>query len=185
VLDEPTNHLDLEAIEALVEALKNYPGTLIFVSHDRWFVSQLATRIVEVKPGEILDYVGTYDEYVHYCGDDHLDADTVVLKAKSTKRAERQAKAAGRQAKQAAESPAAKEERAALKKKRNECVAAIEKAEARIAEINTVFADPAYYEKTPHEDVVALQTKLKQAEEGLEGAMSAWQVAEDALTELG
>jgi ATPase subunit of ABC transporter with duplicated ATPase domains len=185
VLDEPTNHLDLEAIEALVKGLKKYPGTLIFVSHDRWFVSQLATRIVEVKPNEILDYVGTYDEYVHYCGDDHLDSDTVVLKAKRTKRADRQAKAAKRQTKQAAESPATKEERAALKQKRKECVAAIEKAEARIAEINAVFADPAYYESTPHEDVVALQTKLKQAEEVLEGAMAAWQVAEDGLAELG
>ena len=82
VLDEPTNHLDLESIEALVEGLKKYEGTLILVSHDRWFVSQLATRIVEIKPDDILDYQGTYEEYVHFCGDDHLDADRVVLKAR-------------------------------------------------------------------------------------------------------
>jgi ATPase subunit of ABC transporter with duplicated ATPase domains len=82
VLDEPTNHLDLESIEALVVALQNYEGTLILVSHDRWFVGQLATRIVEISPGGIRDYLGTYEEYVHACGDDHLDADTVVLKAK-------------------------------------------------------------------------------------------------------
>jgi ABC-type multidrug transport system ATPase subunit len=82
VLDEPTNHLDLESIEALVEGLKKYEGTLILVSHDRWFVSQLATRIVEIKPTEILDYQGPYEEYVHFCGDDHLDADRVVLKAR-------------------------------------------------------------------------------------------------------
>ena len=50
VLDEPTNHLDLEAIEALVEGLREYDGTLIFVSHDRWFVSQLADRILEISP---------------------------------------------------------------------------------------------------------------------------------------
>jgi ATPase subunit of ABC transporter with duplicated ATPase domains len=89
VLDEPTNHLDLESIEALVVALQNYEGTLILVSHDRWFVGQLATRIVEISPGGIRDYLGTYEEYVHACGDDHLDADTVVLKAK---RAEKQAR---------------------------------------------------------------------------------------------
>jgi ATPase subunit of ABC transporter with duplicated ATPase domains len=82
VLDEPTNHLDLESIEALVAALQTYEGTLILVSHDRWFVGQLATRIVEVSPGGIRDYLGTYEEYVHACGDDHLDADTVVLKAR-------------------------------------------------------------------------------------------------------
>ena len=82
VLDEPTNHLDLESIEALVAALQTYEGTLILVSHDRWFVGQLATRIVEVSPDGIRDYLGTYEEYVHACGDDHLDADTVVLKAR-------------------------------------------------------------------------------------------------------
>ena len=86
VLDEPTNHLDLESIEALVEGLKAFPGTLILVSHDRWFVSRLATRIVEIKPEEIRDYHGTYEEYVHFCGDDHLDADRVILKAKTEKR---------------------------------------------------------------------------------------------------
>jgi ATPase subunit of ABC transporter with duplicated ATPase domains len=82
VLDEPTNHLDLESIEALVAALREYEGTLILVSHDRWFVGQLATRVVEISPAGIRDYLGTYEEYVHACGDDHLDADTVVLKAK-------------------------------------------------------------------------------------------------------
>ncbi|HEX6747320.1 MAG TPA: ATP-binding cassette domain-containing protein, partial [Longimicrobium sp.] len=82
VLDEPTNHLDLESIEALVAALQGYEGTLILVSHDRWFVSQLATRVVEISRAGIRDFLGTYEEYVHACGDDHLDADTVVLKAK-------------------------------------------------------------------------------------------------------
>ena len=86
VLDEPTNHLDLESIEALVEGLEAFEGTLLIVSHDRWFVSQLATRVVEIKPDDIVDYLGTYDEYVHYCGDDHLDADRVILKAKSEKK---------------------------------------------------------------------------------------------------
>jgi len=184
VLDEPTNHLDLEAIEALVEALKSYPGTLIFVSHDRWFVSQLATRIVEVKPGEILDYVGTYEEYVHYCGDDHLDADTVVLKAKRDKRSDRKAKATDRKTKQSAESPETREQRAELKRHRSELVAGIEKAEQRIASINEVFADPDYYAKTGHDEVAALQSDLKQAEEALGTAMADWQAAEDALAAL-
>src|SRR5205814_929380 len=82
VLDEPTNHLDLEAIHALVDALKEFTGTVMFVSHDRWFVSQLATRIVELTPGQPRDFPGTYPEYLERCGDDHLDADTVALKAR-------------------------------------------------------------------------------------------------------
>lgn len=68
VLDEPTNHLDMESIEALNLALENYPGTLIFVSHDREFVSSLATRIIEISDGNIVNFKGDYDEYLHKLG---------------------------------------------------------------------------------------------------------------------
>jgi ATPase subunit of ABC transporter with duplicated ATPase domains len=68
VMDEPTNHLDMESIEALNLALENYPGTLIFVSHDREFVSSLATRILELSPSGIVDFSGTYDEYLRSQG---------------------------------------------------------------------------------------------------------------------
>ena len=64
VMDEPTNHLDMESIEALNLALENYPGTLIFVSHDRNFVSSLATRIIDMTPDGIIDFKGSYDEYL-------------------------------------------------------------------------------------------------------------------------
>ena len=64
VMDEPTNHLDMESIEALNLALENYPGTLIFISHDRDFVSTLATRVIEMTPDGIIDFKGTYDEYL-------------------------------------------------------------------------------------------------------------------------
>ncbi len=64
IMDEPTNHLDMEAIEALNNALANYDGTLIFVSHDREFVSSLATRVIEIKDKNVIDYQGSYDEYL-------------------------------------------------------------------------------------------------------------------------
>jgi ATPase subunit of ABC transporter with duplicated ATPase domains len=65
LLDEPTNHLDMEAIESLNGALEKYPGTLVFVSHDREFVSSLATRILELKPGgEVVDFRGSYEDYL-------------------------------------------------------------------------------------------------------------------------
>jgi ATPase subunit of ABC transporter with duplicated ATPase domains len=66
-MDEPTNHLDMESIEALNLALENYPGTLIFVSHDRDFVSSLATRIIELTPDGIIDFTGNYDDYLQSC----------------------------------------------------------------------------------------------------------------------
>ena len=64
LLDEPTNHLDMESIESLNSALEQYPGTLIFVSHDREFVSSLATRIIELTPNGIVDFNGNYEEYL-------------------------------------------------------------------------------------------------------------------------
>ncbi len=64
LMDEPTNHLDMEAIEALNLALEHYDGTLIFVSHDREFVSSLATRVIEIKDQELVDFRGTYEEYL-------------------------------------------------------------------------------------------------------------------------
>jgi ATPase subunit of ABC transporter with duplicated ATPase domains len=64
IMDEPTNHLDMESIESLNNALENYPGTLIFVSHDREFVSSLATRIIELTPDGINDFSGNYEDYL-------------------------------------------------------------------------------------------------------------------------
>jgi len=68
LMDEPTNHLDMESIEALNLALENYPGTLIFVSHDREFVSSLATRIIDMQPSGLVDFSGTYEEYLRSQG---------------------------------------------------------------------------------------------------------------------
>lgn len=62
IMDEPTNHLDMESIESLNLALENYDGTLLFVSHDRQFISSIATRIFDIHDNQIEDFVGTYDE---------------------------------------------------------------------------------------------------------------------------
>ncbi|HEU4851046.1 MAG TPA: ABC-F family ATPase [Telluria sp.] len=64
LLDEPTNHMDMESIESLNIALDKYAGTLIFVSHDREFVSSLATRVIEIKENEVIDFRGNYEEYL-------------------------------------------------------------------------------------------------------------------------
>jgi ATPase subunit of ABC transporter with duplicated ATPase domains len=64
LMDEPTNHMDMESIESLNLALEQYEGTLFFVSHDRQFVTSLATRIWEIKDGKVIDFQGTYEEYL-------------------------------------------------------------------------------------------------------------------------
>jgi ATPase subunit of ABC transporter with duplicated ATPase domains len=85
-LDEPTNHLDLESIEALNYSLTIYEGTVIFVSHDREFVSSLATRIIEVTPEGIIDFKGTYEEYLEKEGSEFFKrASSGSMLAKSGK----------------------------------------------------------------------------------------------------
>ncbi len=194
VLDEPTNHLDLESIEALVEGLQSFPGTLIFVSHDRWFVSRLATRILEIKPGEVLDYEGTYEEYVHYCGDDHLDIDTVVLKARREKRRakeeadEAKATAAGDAANAGGEGQKSKKvSKNRIRQVRDrsaKLLAKVESAEARIEEINQVFCDPTFYERSQPSEVRRLEEEQKQLRSEVEEMMAEWEKAEEELASL-
>ncbi|HUF76663.1 MAG TPA: ABC-F family ATP-binding cassette domain-containing protein [Longimicrobiales bacterium] len=194
LLDEPTNHLDMESIEALVEGLERFDGTLILVSHDRWFVSRIATRIVEIMPGEVLDYEGTYEEYVHFSGDDHLDVDTVVLKAKKEKGA-RQGEAKQGKAQKApsavgkasggASFPAASgaKERKRLESRLEELTGRIEAAEARIAEIDEAFCAPGYYERTPADEVVALEQERSRLQSEVERLTGEWDEVGDALAE--
>jgi ATP-binding cassette subfamily F protein 3 len=93
VLDEPTNHLDLEGIRGLADGLKLYPGTIIFVSHDRWFVDAVATRILEITPEGVEDFPGTYAEFLSkQDGEDHLDSDAVAERAKEERREKKRQK---------------------------------------------------------------------------------------------
>ncbi len=68
IMDEPTNHLDMESIESLNMALEMYEGTLVFVSHDREFVSSLATRVIELKADKVVDFTGNYEDYLRSQG---------------------------------------------------------------------------------------------------------------------
>ena len=103
VLDEPTNHLDLEGIQSLADGLVAYEGTILFVSHDRWFVDKVATRILEITPDGIEDFPGTYSEYLgRNAGADHLDLEAVAEeereKRREKKRQKRKEKEAHRKA---------------------------------------------------------------------------------------
>ena len=89
VLDEPTNHLDIESISALSQALRRFDGTLIFVSHDRWFVNKVATRVLEIRADGITDFRGSYKSYAARGNDDHLDREEVARKARARKRQRR------------------------------------------------------------------------------------------------
>ncbi len=180
ILDEPTNHLDLEAIESLVEALDDYEGTLIFVSHDRWFVSRLARRIVEITPDGLNDFKGSYEEYLEKCGDDHLDADSVLLRVRRDKRKDKSAPP-----QDDAERREAQKRLRTLAGRREEVTATVERLEARIHEINEVFCDPTFFEKTPHAKVSKLEHEQKELSAQVDELMGDWQRLEEEIDALG
>ncbi len=182
VLDEPTNHLDMEAIDALVEGLKAFEGTVLFVSHDRAFVSSLATRVVELLPGGMNDFPGTYDEYLAHLGDDHLDGDKVVLKNKVAKK---EAKA------QADKSTASWEEqkrkRNALKDlpaRRDAALQAIEAAEARKADIVAMFCSEGFFERTSREEQLALTKEQEALGPKIDALLAEWERLEEEIGKL-
>ena len=176
ILDEPTNHLDLESIEALVVELERFEGTLILVSHDRWFVSRLATRVVEIKPDEVTDYPGTYEEYVHHSGDDHLDVDRVVLKARREKK---------KKTKKASASvvDSAKEIRR-IESHRDELTDRIASAEQRVDDIDETLAAPGFYENAASEEIAVLGNERSELRKQIERGLDEWATLESELERL-
>jgi ATPase subunit of ABC transporter with duplicated ATPase domains len=194
VLDEPTNHLDLEAIHALSEALKSYAGTVIFVSHDRWFVSELATRIVELTPQGPRDFPGTYAEYLSRCGDDHLDADAVAAQARQARQERRQAEPSkgngGGQATEAGEvdwqdQKKRRKRMAQLPKQRDRLLAQIETAEGRKKAIADLYADASFFQRTSRAEIAALEREQSELTPKIEALVSEWEAVERELAAQG
>ena len=185
VLDEPTNHLDLESIEALVEGLKDYTGTLILVSHDRWFVNQLATRIVDIEPDGITDYQGNYEEYVAFSGDDRLDVERVVLKAKTEKKAKKGASAAPAVGSPKPPPSAAAREKKVTQDRHTELMHLIEAAEARVAEIDDMFAEPTFYDGSAKDEIRRLEKERAGLSSEVDQLMAEWERSEERIRALG
>jgi ATPase subunit of ABC transporter with duplicated ATPase domains len=173
ILDEPTNHLDLESIEALVAELERFEGTLVLVSHDRWFVSRLATRVVEIKPDEVTDYPGTYEEYVHHSGDDHLDVDRVVLKARRKKRKKT------KKVDVPVVDPAKEIRR--IQSDRDELTDRITSAEQRVDDIDETLAAPGFYERTASDEIAVLGNERSELKEQIERGLDEWATLESEL----
>ncbi|MBI2015103.1 MAG: ABC-F family ATP-binding cassette domain-containing protein [Candidatus Rokubacteria bacterium] len=174
-LDEPTNHLDLAAREVLENALVGFPGTIVFISHDRYFINRLATRIVEVGGGTVTSYLGGYDDY---------------LAAKARAAAPPPAAAARRAPRAAApvaeprqtrprRPPRVPPEVRELRRRLDEVERQIHALEARLAEIGRVLADPALY--ADGERVRAATTERKSAEERVMWLMREWEALSEAL----
>ncbi len=181
VLDEPTNHLDLEGVEALVEGLQAFEGTIVLVSHDRWFVQALADRIVEIRPDGITDFHGDYAAYVHQLGDDHLDVDVSLRQAKA--RAKPKDCAAGTKP-SGAGAHQRKKQREALVAERDRVESEVTAAEARIAEIDAAFAAPGYWDRTPLEESRALERERARLTAEVEERMNRWADIEGEIASM-
>ena len=143
ILDEPTNHLDIMSKEILEDALNGYEGTILYVSHDRYFINRTAHRILDLTEGQFVSYVGNYDYYL-----EKHETVMAAIEASTPQSADADNTAATK----AAESEvkldwkAQKEEQARLRKKENDlkkCEEKIAELEARISEIDTEMSDPA------------------------------------------
>ncbi|MFO0665597.1 MAG: ABC-F family ATP-binding cassette domain-containing protein [Polyangiaceae bacterium] len=186
VLDEPTNHLDLEAIQALADGLREFDGTVVFVSHDRWFVSELATRIIELTDSGPRDFPGTYAEYLDRSGDDHLDGDAVAAKQKSmgpstakvgtSQRPE--ANAPVDKALSWADQKKEKNRLNQLPAKRDKVLAEIEAAEAEKAVIAARYDDPHFYMQTPNEEIERLAKEFEALTQKIERGLQEWEALE-------
>ncbi|MCL2779139.1 MAG: ATP-binding cassette domain-containing protein [Polyangiaceae bacterium] len=180
VLDEPTNHLDLEAIFALTEGLRTFDGTVFFVSHDRFFVSEIATRIIEVMPEGVRDFPGRYTEYLEQCGDDHLDAEAIVLKAKKDKPAE------GDAANTAWEEQKKRKNRiSALPQKRDKVLMLVEEAEARKKAICAMYTAPGFFDRTPKAEQDSLEKESAELDKKIEVLMTEWEAIEAEIATSG
>jgi len=180
LLDEPTNHLDLESIEALVKALQAFEGTIIFVSHDRWFVSELADRVIELQPDGYEDYPGNYDDYLSRDGTDHLDADAVIIKAQHDRATQKGDKSRSWEDQ--------KRDRASRRKwlaRREQVTADIEHAEARLAAIDELYCTQGFFEKTPKDELDALEVEHVALPSRIEQLMTEWEHIEAEIERLG
>jgi ATPase subunit of ABC transporter with duplicated ATPase domains len=182
VLDEPTNHLDIEAIHALVHALRDFDGTVLFVSHDRWFVSSLATRILELTPDGLRDFPGTYDEYIAQCGDDHLDVDAVSLKQREQRRADERTESEASAS--WAEQKRLRNRRKELPARRDKVLEAMDGAESRVKQIHDAYASQGFFETTPKQQIDALVDEEKNLRSRIEELMSEWEAIEQEMSKL-
>ncbi|MGC4067846.1 MAG: ATP-binding cassette domain-containing protein [Polyangiaceae bacterium] len=184
VLDEPTNHLDFEAIDRLILALQKFEGTVLFVSHDRWFVSQIATRIIELLPSGYRDFPGTFDEYFDAMRDYYLDADAILAKAKEQKRLELAQGGPDPIVNQRDELKKKRNRLKALPAKRDSALAEVDWLEQALASFDARYAEPGFFERTTKEEVAKMQADQADTQTRLTDAISAWEALETELAEL-
>mgnify|MGYP004630467475 FL=1 len=168
LLDEPTNHLDMDSREVLEDALADFGGTILTVSHDRYFINRIANRIIEMRPDGVTEYIGNYDDYIERKNRPiAVEAETGKTKTEleKEKRREKMSRQALRQ----------------LKTRAQEAEKAVGAKEAEIAELEAQMADPALYSDA--QKAADVQRAYQKAQQELQTLYEQWEAAEAALSQ--
>ncbi len=164
LLDEPTNHLDMDSREVLEDALESFPGTILAISHDRYFINRFATKVMVLEEGGIKEYLGNYDDYFEKISrDQEPDGETQGMTRTALDKEKRKSREETRRQ---------QERKAALQK----AEADIARAEDEAAEIEAQMADPATYQDAEKAAALAKAYQAKKAE--IENLYAAWEALE-------
>lgn len=199
ILDEPTNHLDMHSKDVLLGALKDYGGTVIFVSHDRGFIGDLATRVLELTPGKFRNFKGNYEYYMQRLADEeagvvgNYDAGTVHANP-SNSTASGNASASLSKSSQAQSAPQSEKSAGALnweeqkkleaeRRKKEKEVQRLEdeiaKVEEQLSDLQNKMSDPAVYSNG--EKAKAVQADISKLEAKLDELNATWEIAAGEL----
>ncbi|EGC77149.1 ABC-F family ATP-binding cassette domain-containing protein [Treponema denticola] len=181
ILDEPTNHLDLHSKDVLLDALKRFDGTIVFVSHDKGFIQDLATRVLELKadeeglkPSRIRNFPGTYDYYLYRIAQEEAeDKNGAVRKTDNTNPSKTSANLSYEEQKRL------RSERRKLEKEEERLLNEIEKCETEIAENEALLAEPEVYSNG--EKSKAVQKKIEELRARAEELSESWAEAASKL----
>ena len=168
LLDEPTNHLDMDSREVLEDALTDFGGTIITVSHDRYFINRIANRIIEMQPDGVTEYIGNYDDYIERKNRPvavEAEAGKTKTELEKEKRREKLSRQALRQ----------------LKIRAQEAEKAVGVKEAEIAELEAQMADPSLYSDA--QKSADVQRAYQKAQQALQTLYEQWEAAESALSQ--
>ena len=168
LLDEPTNHLDMDSREVLEDALADFGGTIITVSHDRYFINRIANRIIEMQPDGVTEYIGNYDDYIERKNRPvavEAEAGKTKTELEKEKRREKLSRQALRQ----------------LKIRAQEAEKAVGVKEAEIAELEAQMADPSLYSDA--QKSADVQRAYQNAQQALQTLYEQWEAAEAALSQ--
>ena len=181
MLDEPTNHLDMQSVEMLIDALNKYDGTIILVSHDRYFISRLANKIWSIEEGKVKEFVGSYDEWVVY-QQDKLKREQAATQAKPVEKKEEKK----------IEKPAPKVNDQELRNLRNEhqkqqkvfqkLEAEVNKLQEEKAKLEAQLADPEFYNNK--EKFLKLDEEYRRLTAKFDEASKAYDTAFEKMLEM-